>query len=67
MVKEFSGDYRILRVVFSSSDPIATLNAIRNGTYSIITFLDMLEMLDVKETLREEEIFIEKQKQQSGG
>lgn len=67
MIKEFSGDYRILRVVFASSDPIATLNAIRNGTYSIITFLDMLEMLDVKETLREEEIFIEKQKQQIGG
>lgn len=63
MVKEFSGDYRILRVVFASSDPLESLHKLRRGEYSIITLLNMLEMLDVKETLREEEEFQIKQKQ----
>lgn len=55
MIKEFSGDYRIMRVVMSTSDPIETLHKIRTGYYSIITFLDMLEMLDVQATIREDE------------
>lgn len=63
MIKNFKGDYRILRVVFSTENPIATLHAIRSGQYSIITFLDMLEMLDVRDTLREEEIYQGKLKQ----
>lgn len=55
MLKEFNGDYRVMRVVMSSSDPIETLHKIRTGQYSIITFLDMLEMLDVQATIREDE------------
>lgn len=51
----FKGDARIMRVVMESSDPIATLHAIRTGTYSVITLLDMLEMLDVRETIREQQ------------
>lgn len=63
MIKEFKGDWRILRVVSSSSDPIETLHRIRTGQYSIITFLDMLEYLDVKETLSEDERHLAKQAQ----
>lgn len=55
MIKEFSGDYRIMRVVMASSNPIDTLHKIRTGQYSIITFLDMLEMLDVQATIQEDE------------
>ena len=54
--EEFSGDYRIMRVVMSSSDPISTLHRIRTGQYSVRTFLDMLEMLDVKTTIDEQEM-----------
>lgn len=67
MLKEFGGDYRVLRVVFASNDPIATLHAIRTEKYSIITLLDCLEMLDVRDTMREEEIFQEKQRQLNKG
>ena len=63
MLKEFNGDFRILRVVFSSSDPIDTLHKIRTGQYSIITLLDMLEYLDVKETISEDERHLAKQAQ----
>ena len=44
-----------MRAVFSSSDPIETLHKFNTGQYSIITLLDMLELLDVKETLEEDE------------
>lgn len=54
MLKEFSGDFRVYRVVMASDNPIDTLSSLRKGEISIITFLDMLEMLDVQETLREE-------------
>ena len=55
-LKEFSGDYRIMRVVMSSDNPIGTLQNIRSGRYSVRTFLDVLEMLDFKSTLEEQEI-----------
>jgi len=54
MLKEFSGDFRVYRVVMSSSNPPETLHAIQSGKYNIRTFLDMLEMLDVQDTIREE-------------
>lgn len=54
MLKEFSGDFRLLRIVMASSDPIETWHNIKMGRYSIRTVLDMLEMLDVQETIREE-------------
>ena len=63
MLKEFKGDFRVMRVVFSSSDPIDTLHKIRTNQYSIITFLDMLEYLDVKDTIAENERFVAKQSQ----
>lgn len=43
-----------MRVVLASSDPVETLHNFRTGRYSIITLLDMLEILDVKETLTED-------------
>jgi hypothetical protein len=63
MLKEYKGDYRIMRVVMSSNDPIQTLHKINNNEYSIITFLDMLEMLDVQATLKENEVYKQKIKQ----
>lgn len=39
----------------ASSSPIDTLHNFRSGKYSIITLLDMLEMLDVQATIREDE------------
>lgn len=56
MLKTFKGDYRILRVVLSSKDPIEILHNFNTGKYSVITLLDMLEMLDVKETITEDSI-----------
>jgi len=44
-----------MRVVMASSSPIDTLHNFRTGKYSIITFLDMLEMIDVQTTMREDE------------
>ena len=44
-----------MRVVFSSSDPMETLQKFNSGYYSVIALLDMLEMLDVKETIREDQ------------
>lgn len=63
MLNEFKGDFRVMRVVFSSSDPMDTLHKIRTNQYSIITFLDMLEYLDVKDTIAENERFVAKQSQ----
>ena len=57
----FSGDYRIMRVCMSTSSPIDTLHKIRTHQYSIRTFLDMLEMLDVKITIEESEVVKQKQ------
>lgn len=56
MLKEWKGDFRIMRVVMASSDPINTLHRIRTGQYSIITLLDMLEMMDVQQTIMEDEM-----------
>lgn len=53
--KEFSGDYRVMRVVFSTDNPMETLHKIKTNQYSVRTFLDMLELLDVKTTLEEDE------------
>lgn len=44
-----------MKVVMASSNPIETLHKINNDEYSIITFLDMLEMLDVQTTIKENE------------
>lgn len=55
MLKEFSGDYRVLRVVLSSATPIETLHKLRTGQYSVATFLDLLEMVDVQDTIKEDE------------
>ena len=56
MLKEWKGDFRIMRVVMASSNPIDTLHRIRTGQYSIITLLDMLEMMDVQQTIMEDEM-----------
>lgn len=45
-----------MRVVLASSDPLDTLHKLRMGKYSIRTFLDMLEMLDMKSTIEEQEM-----------
>ena len=39
----------------ASSDPISTLHKIRTNQYSVITLLDMLEMMDVQQTILEDE------------
>lgn len=68
MIKEFKGDYRIMRVVMASDNPINTLQKIRTNQYSIITLLDVLEMLDVKDTLEEQSMKeIERNNKKSGG
>lgn len=64
-MKEFKGDYRIMRVVFSSDNPMEVLHKFRTGQYSVITLFDMLELLDVRETIREDEIIRQKAKQPS--
>ena len=46
----------------ASSDPLETYHKIKNGHYSIATFLDVLELLDVRDTLREDQVETEKQK-----
>lgn len=67
MIKEFGGDYRILRVVMESKDPLETLHNIRTGKYSIITLLDMIELLDVRDTIREDEEYRMKVIQKNSG
>lgn len=62
MLKEFSGDYRVLRVVMASDNPIETLHKLRTNQISIITFLDTLEFLDVKATIDAEALREEKEK-----
>jgi len=54
MLKMFDGDFRVYRVVMESKNPIDTLHNLRNDKYSIITFFDMLEMLDIRNTLEED-------------
>lgn len=56
MLKEFDGDYRVMRVVMSSKTPLETLHKIRTNQISLKTFLDMLEFLDVKETIEEQKM-----------
>lgn len=60
MIQEFGGDYRIYRVCMESSDPIETYHKIKMGHYSIATFLDVLELLDVRDTIREDKIEMDK-------
>lgn len=62
MLKEFSGDYRVMRVVMASNNPLETLHKIRTNQVSIITFLDTLEFLDVKSTIDAEALLEEKEK-----
>lgn len=53
LAKEFSGDYRVMRVIFSTSDPLRTLLDLRT-TISYKQFIDYVEMLDAKATLEED-------------
>lgn len=53
MVEQFSNDFRVLRVCLASAEPMKTLRELQNGEYSIITFLDMIEMLDAQTTMQE--------------
>lgn len=52
-----------MRVVFASDNPIEVLHKFRTNQYSVITLLDMLEMLDVRETIREDELARQKANQ----
>lgn len=63
MEKSFKGDYRVMRVVMSSSNPIETLHKIQTNQISLLTFLDMLEMLDVKMTVEEDQKLAQEKKQ----
>lgn len=53
LAKEFSGDYRVMRVIFSTSDPLKTMVDLRT-TISYKQFIDYVEMLDAKATLEED-------------
>lgn len=66
--EKFKGDYRIMKVCMASNNPLETLQGIRNGSYSVRTLLDILEMLDAKATIEENEMLKMKQEQnkQSG-
>lgn len=48
--------------MIASNNPIETMAAINSGRYSIITLLDTLEMLDIKDTLEEQARFQEEYK-----
>lgn len=63
----FKGDYRILRVCMSTDSPIETLHKIRTHQYSIRTFLDILEYLDVKHTVEESEMIKRKAAENNKG
>lgn len=53
----------------SSKDPVTTLQRIRSNKISLITFLDILEMLDVKDTIEEQRMkeAREEERRKSGG
>jgi hypothetical protein len=53
LAKEFSGDYRVMRVIFSTSDPLKTLVDLQT-TISYKRFIEYVEMLDAKVTLEED-------------
>jgi len=53
MIEDFSGDYRVMRVMFATSDPINTLHNLKH-VYSYKTFIEMYEYLDAKETIDED-------------
>ena len=63
MERKFKGYYRVMRVVMSSSNPIETLHKIQTNQISLLTFLDMLEMLDVKMTVEEDQKLAQEKKQ----
>jgi len=50
--KEFSGDYSILRVIFSNKDPLLAYHMLKTKIPTD-TFEEYLEYLDAKETLEE--------------
>lgn len=56
----FNGDYRVVRVVLESKNPIETLHNLRNDKYSIFTFFEMLEILDIKQTMVEDGEYVNK-------
>lgn len=49
--ENFSGDYDVLRVIFSTSNPIETLYNLKHK-YSIRLYQEYLEYLDVHEELK---------------
>lgn len=60
MLEMFNGDYRVVRVVLESKNPIETLHNLRNDKYSIFTFFEMLEILDIKQTMVEDSEYVNK-------
>lgn len=66
MIQNFQGDWNIMRVCLASNNPIETLHKIRTEVYSIGTVLDMLEMLDVRDTMQEDEREYEKARSKQG-
>lgn len=53
MVKEFKGNPLIYRAVMASSDPLETLHNINTGRYSYKTLEELVEYLDVRDTINE--------------
>lgn len=61
LTENFSGNYNIMRVIFSTSDPLKTLQDLKTKV-SYKTFVEYLEYLDAKVTMEEEAIRIAKAK-----
>jgi len=53
LIENFSGDYRVLRVCFATSDPLKTLDDLHH-TYSYKRFIQFLEYADAKATIDED-------------
>lgn len=53
MTKEFKGHPMIYRAVMASNDPLETLHNINTGRYSYKTLEELMEFLDVKDTIIE--------------
>lgn len=62
MLKEFQGDYRIIRIISTSSDPMETIHKFNTGYYSIRTLLDMFEVMDIQDTIKEDDEYLAEKK-----
>lgn len=51
---EFSGDLSVLRVIFSTKNPIHTLHLL-NTEIPLATMMDYIEYLDVYESIKEQQ------------